>query len=335
MDLNGTWFILVAAMIVVYAVLDGFDLGVGALSLLSSDPEERRLHMAAIAPVWDGNEVWLLAGGGALFAAFPVVYATVFSAFYLAVVLLVFFLILRAVSIEFRGAVASPAWRRGWDLAFGVGSLGPAVLFGVAVGNVLRGLPIDASGAFTGSFLGLLNPYALLVGAVCLAMFTTHGAIYLAMKTGGTLGKRMARLAPRLWVAWVALYVVASVATLFVAPHLFAGVFREWAFWVLLPALIVSLVAVPIAVHAGRLGLAFAASSAAIATSTGLGGVSLWPWLVPSSTNVLYSLDAYNSASTPRTLTVMLVIVAIGVPLVAAYTVFIYRVFKGKAGAGY
>src|SRR3970282_2422759 len=155
MDLNTVWFLLIGVLIAGYAVLDGFDLGVGALSLFAHSREERDLHVAAIGPVWDGNEVWLLTGGGALFAAFPIVYATVFSGFSLALMLLLVALIARAVSIEFRDQVATPGWRRAWDVAFFLGSLLPALLLGVAVGNVVRGLPIEADGAYHGGLPGL------------------------------------------------------------------------------------------------------------------------------------------------------------------------------------
>src|SRR5512147_1077494 len=174
MDLNTVWFLLIGVLLTGYAILDGFDLGVGVLHLFARDEEERRLHINAIGPVWDGNEVWLLTGGGALFAAFPVVYATVFSGFYLALMLLLVALILRAVSMEFRSKVDSPGWKKVWDWAFGIGSLLPAILFGVAFGNVLRGIPINEQGLFTGSFLELLNPYAILIGLLSLALFTMH-----------------------------------------------------------------------------------------------------------------------------------------------------------------
>ncbi len=164
MDLNTIWFLLVAVLIIGYAILDGFDLGVGVLHLFTRNEEEKRINMNAIGPVWDGNEVWLLTGGGALFAAFPIVYATVFSGFYIALMLLLFALIFRAVSFEFRGKVESVKWKKTWDAAFGIGSLLPAVLFGVAVGNILRGIPIDGNGIFTGNFFTLLNPYSILVG---------------------------------------------------------------------------------------------------------------------------------------------------------------------------
>jgi cytochrome d ubiquinol oxidase subunit II len=174
MDLNSIWFWLIAVLIIGYAILDGFDFGVGVLSLFGRDEKERRIHFNAIGPVWDGNEVWLITGGGALFAAFPIVYATVFSGFYLALMLLLTALIFRAVSFEFRNKVESPGWRRAWDFAFGFGSLLPAVLFGIAVGNILRGVPIDASGNFLGTFLGLLNPYSIGVGLLSLVLLSCN-----------------------------------------------------------------------------------------------------------------------------------------------------------------
>lgn len=335
MDLNGIWFVLFGVLIVGYAILDGFDLGAGALSLLARTPGERKVHQDAIAPVWDGNEVWLLTGGGALFAAFPIVYATVFSAFYLALMLLLVFLILRAVSMEFRARAETDLGRRLWDLAFGVGSLGPALLFGVAVGNILRGLPLDEAGVFRGTFLGLLNPYALLVGAVSLAMMLTQGATYLAMKTDGAVQARSAAQVPVLWAAWVVLWLAATAATAFVAPHLLTGVFREPMTWLLLVLALAAFAWLPVAAKAGAWGRAFLASSTAIAATTGLAAMGLWPWLVPSSLDLRFSLDVYNAASTARTLTTMLVIALIGIPIVLAYTAFIYRVFRGKVSEGY
>ncbi|MCL5030614.1 MAG: cytochrome d ubiquinol oxidase subunit II, partial [Bacteroidetes bacterium] len=176
MDLNLTWFLLVGVLIIGYAILDGFDLGVGVIHLFTKDEIEKRIEMNAIGPVWDGNEVWLLTGGGALFAAFPIVYATVFSGFYIAFMLLLTALIFRAVSFEFRGKVNSSGWKKLWDLAFGLGSLLPSILFGVAIGNILRGIPINEQGNFTGSFIDLLNPYSILIGLLSLAMFIMHGA---------------------------------------------------------------------------------------------------------------------------------------------------------------
>ena len=337
--LQGTWFLLFGVLLIGYAILDGFDLGVGMLSLFERDPARRGQHMDVIAPVWDGNEVWLLTAGGALFAAFPPVYATVFSGFYLAFMLLLAALIFRAVSFEFRHKVDSPAWRSRWDWSFGLGSLVPALLYGVAVGNVLAGLPIarDASGGFLwqGSFLGLLNPYALLVGVTGLAMFLTHGALYLAFKADGVVAERSGRLAPRLWIAWVALWVLATMASVLVSPWLFAGMLGNPLFYLLLALALASMVAIPVWSRSGGHGKAFLASSTAIAAQTGLAGLSLFPRLVPSSIDLEgASMTIHNASSSVRTLTVMLVIAGVGMPIVIGYTAFIYRVFKGRISPG-
>ena len=338
MDLNTVWFLLIGVLIAGYAVLDGFDLGVGALSLFAHSREERDLHVAAIGPVWDGNEVWLLTGGGALFAAFPIVYATVFSGFYLALMLLLVALIARAVSIEFRGLVQSPAWTRAWDWAFGVGSLLPTILFGVAVGNVLRGVPIGAGPEFPwqGSFLGLLNPYSVLVGLTSCAFFVMHGAIYLRMKTEGELADRMGKIALGAFAAFLALYAAATAATVVVSPFLFQKTSNP-LFWALTALLAASLVATPVFTKAGRKALAFVASSAVIVFMILVAALSAYPALVPSSTSLANSLTIYNASSTPLTLYTMLVIALIGVPIMLGYTIFVYVVFKGKArpGEGY
>jgi len=334
MDLNTVWFFLVGVLITGYAILDGFDLGVGILHLFARNDHERRIHINAIAPVWDGNEVWLLTGGGALFAAFPPVYATAFSSFYLALVLLLLALIFRAVSMEFRGKVDSPGWRRWWDLAFGVGSLLPAILFGVAVGNVLRGLPLDSSGTFTGNFFGLLNPFSVLIGLVTLAMFTMQGAAYMTLKSEGELQQRMQGWVGRAWVGFVALYVVATISTWFVSRHLFEGMLGNPLFWLFFILLLAAMIYVPVASKAGKHLQAFLASSTTILCLNGIAGVSLYPRMLPSNTDLAYSLTAYNASSTPLTLKVMLIIALIGVPLVLGYTAFIYSVFKGKVVLG-
>ena len=329
MNLNVVWFLLVAVLIAGYAVLDGFDLGAGILHLFLRDETERRTVMNAVGPVWDGNEVWLLTGGGALFAAFPPVYATVFSGLYLALTLLLVALILRAVSFEFRGKVDAPGWRRSWDLAFGIGSALPALLFGVAVGNVLRGLAIDASGVTTTLF-GLLNPYALLIGVLGFAMFVLHGATYLALKTDGALRSRMATVAALAWVAFVALYLVATVASYFVSPFLFAGWFGNPLTWIFFVVLLAACATGPAAVRAGRFGRAWIASATATVCVIALAGVGLFPRLVPDRSDLAQSLTIYNASSSPHTLLVMLVIALVGMPFVIAYTAVIYRVFRGK-----
>ena len=330
MDLNTAWFLLVWVLLIGYAILDGFDLGVGVLHLFARDERERLIHMNAIGPVWDGNEVWLITGGGALFAAFPVVYATVFSSLYLALMLLLFALIFRAVSLEFRSQVDSPGWRRVWDWAFGLGSLVPALLLGVAMGNILRGLPIESDGAAHVPFLSLLNPYALLIGVLSLVMFVMHGAAFLAVKTEGDLQQHMARWASRMWTVFIVLLLVAFVATFFVSPFLFENVLGSPLFWIFLVLLLAAAAYVPVANRAEKLVSSFLASSITIAAMMGLTAVCLFPRMVPSSLDLASSLTAYNASSTPRTLTVMLVIALIGMPIVIAYTAYVYKVFAGK-----
>ena len=330
MDLNGTWFLLIWVLLAGYAVLDGFDLGVGVLHLFARNDRDRQINANAVGPVWDGNEVWLLTGVGALFAAFPSAYATVFSGFYLASMLLLLALIVRAVSLEFRSQVDSPGWRRVWDWAFGLGSLIAALLFGVAVGNILRGLPIEGDGSLNVPFLSLLNPYAILVGLISLAMFVMHGAAFLAMKTEGELQRRMARWTTGPWIALVVLYLAATVATFFVSPFLFEGALGDPLFWVFLLLTLVALILIPVATRAGRFLGAFLASSVTIVSMIGLAAVSLYPRLVPSTVDLASSLTIYNASSTPRTLTVMLIIALMGMPIVIGYTTYVYRVFKGK-----
>lgn len=334
MDLNTAWFVLLGVLLAGYAVLDGFDLGVGVLHPLGRTDRERRIQLNAIGPIWDGNEVWLLTAGGALFAAFPIVYATVFSGFYLALMLLVAALMFRAASFEFRGKVDSHGWRRFWDGAFTVGSVVPALLYGVAVGNVVRGLPIDATGTFTGSFLGLLNPYALLIGAVTLTLFTAHGATYLCLKTEREHLERLRRWALGGWVTFLGCYATATVWSLAALPHMFSGVSRQPVFWLFAILVAAGLVLTPIQLAVRRHGWAFAGSSVTIVAMIGVVATGLYPRLVPSSIDLSYSLTIYGASSTPRTLTAMLVIALIGMPLVLVYTAYVYRVFKGTVVLG-
>ncbi|OGU55369.1 MAG: cytochrome d ubiquinol oxidase subunit II [Ignavibacteria bacterium RBG_13_36_8] len=330
MDLNIIWFVLIAFLMTGYAILDGFDLGVGVLHLFTKDEKERRINLNAIGPVWDGNEVWLITGGGALFAAFPIVYATVFSGFYLALMLVLAALIFRAVSLEFRGKVDSPKWKRFWDWAFGLGSLLPAILFGVAVGNILRGVPINSGGTFTGNFFTLLNPYAILIGILSLILFTMHGTIYMGMKSHEAQRERMKKLVPKLWMAFVVLYLLTTLYSFFEANYLFANILSNPLFWILFVLLLAGVIYIPIAVNSDKFGRAFFSSSLTIASMMGLVGVGLFPRFVPSSTDLVYSLTIYNASSTPRTLETMLIIALIGMPFVIGYTAFIYKAFKGK-----
>jgi len=332
-DLNIAWFLLVGVLIIGYAILDGFDLGVGVLHLFTKNEDEKRININAIGPVWDGNEVWLLTAGGALFAAFPIVYATVFSGFYIAFMLLLTSLIFRAVSFEFRKYMDTPRSKKWWDLAFGLGSLIPALLYGVAIGNIMNGVPIelrDGKVVSSITFFGLLNPYCLLIGILSLVLFTMHGAIYMTLKCEGSQRERMVDWINKAWIVFVILYILATLATFFNAHYLFSGIISNPLFWIFFVILFASILYIPIAVYGRKFGLAFLSSSVMIALMILLVALSLFPRLVPSSIDLASSLTIYNASSTPRTLTAMLIIALIGMPIVIGYTIFIYRVFKGK-----
>jgi cytochrome d ubiquinol oxidase subunit II len=333
-DLNTIWFLLVGVLVIGYAVLDGFDLGVGMLHLFTTDETEKRKNFNAIGPVWDGNEVWLLTAGGALFAAFPVVYATVFSGFYIALMLLLAALIFRAISFEFRSKMETSAGKKIWDAAFGVSSFLIALLLSVAFGNILGGVPIDNTGTYRGTFLGLLNPYAVIIGLVGVTMLVMHGAIYMALKSDGAQSRRMAKWASGAWMAFIVLYVGATLATFFLAHYLFDGMLANPLFWVLFLLLLASVSVIPVALKSERFGRAFIASSLIITSIIGLSAVSLFPRLVPSNIDPANSLTIYNASSSPYTLQAMFIIALIGVPIVLGYTIFIYRMFKGKVVLG-
>ena len=330
MDLNTAWYLLIGVLLVGYALLDGFDLGVGVLHLFARDERERRISINAIGPVWDGNEVWLLAFGGAVFATFPPVYATVASSFYLAVMLFVFALIFRAVALEFRRQVDNDRWRKVWDGSFAGGSLLAAIIFGVATGNILRGLPIDADGAVNISFLALLNPYALLVGLLSLALFTMHGAAFLALITEGGLQQRMTKCMTGAWLGLVVLGLVATAATGFVSPFLLQGLAGKPLSWIIGALLLAAIVYLPIAARRGRALHAFAASAVTIGALISLTGISLFPRMVPSSLDLSNSLTIYNASSSGLTLKVALLVTLIAMPVVLIYTAYIYKVFMGK-----
>ena len=332
-DLPTIWFILVGVLLLGYAVLDGFDLGVGMLHfVVARDGAERRTLMRSIGPVWDGNEVWLLTMGGALFAAFPIVYATVFSGFYLALMLLLVALIGRAVALEFRGHVDSPRWQMTWDVVFSVASTLAALLLGVAVGNVAAGVPISASGDYEGGLFGLLNPMGLSVGLLSLALFATHGAIWLTTRTEGALLARARRAAaigwPLVGLAWL---VVTGLAW-FGEPHLRQNFDTPLA-WIAPALFVASLVGVAETVARGAGTAAFVASSLAIGGLVATLGASLYPSLLPDAAGGI-GLTVANAASSDLSLGVMLIIALIGMPLVLGYTALIYRRFWGPEPPG-
>jgi cytochrome bd ubiquinol oxidase subunit II len=325
-----TWFGLIAVLLAGYAILDGFDLGVGIWYLFTKGDERRRKLLRAIGPVWDGNEVWLLTGGGALFAAFPHVYATVFSGLYLALMLVLLALIFRAAAMEFRNGDECPKWRGAWDVGFALGSILPALLFGVALGNILRGLPLNRNMAYTGNFFTLLNPYALLIGVLGLVMLAQHGALYIALKTEGEQAELARGWARKSGYLFLVLLIAAMAVTFATQPLLIANYMDHALLWAV-PALVVLC-----AVFTHRLNEAARAAGAFVASALTVGlmmvmcGVGLFPNLVPALGDPAISLTVANASSSELTLKVMLILALIGVPIVLLYTVWVYRIFGGK-----
>lgn len=329
-DLNSIWFILVGTLFAGYAILDGFDLGVGALHLFVKSDHDRRILLNSIGPVWDGNEVWLVTGGGALFAAFPEVYATSFSGFYLAMMLLLVGLIFRAVAIDFRSKRENQTWRKFWDASFSGASVLASLLIGVALGNIAWGIPLNEAGEFIGSFVGLLHPYAILVGITTVSLFVMHGAIYLVMKTEGELHDRIRGWINRTIVVFIVCYVLTTMATLIFVPHMSENLKSSpWLFVVpLLNALAVA--NIPREIHHGRDFRAFLSSCASMAALLTLFGIGMYPNMILSKPTIANSLTIYNAASSEQTLGIMLIIAVLGMPLVIAYTASIYWIFRGK-----
>ncbi len=329
-DLHIVWFLLIGLLLTGYAILDGFDLGVGGLLLFTKGDTNRRILLNSIGPVWDGNEVWLVVGGGALFAAFPDVYATVFSGFYLPLMLLLAGLIFRAVAIEFRSKEPSPRWRSAWDTSFCVASILIALLMGVALGNIVLGVPVGADREYAGGFFNLLNPYALVVGITTVALFLMHGSIYLVMKTEGELQAEVKRWVKSTLIFFGVCYGALTIATFVFAPHM-ADKIRQQPWLFLLPlASLLAIANVPREMSHGREQRAFLFSCLSIAFLMSLFGLGMFPNMVPSTTNVAYNLTAFNAAASEATLTTMLSMALLGMPLVITYTITIYAVFRGK-----
>ncbi|HTG82532.1 MAG TPA: cytochrome d ubiquinol oxidase subunit II [Geobacteraceae bacterium] len=321
------WFVLWGVLWSVYFMLDGFVLGTGMLHYaLGKNDGEKRVLINTIGPVWDGNEVWLLTAGGATFAAYPTTYALMFSYLYTALLLLLFALIIRGVSYEFRGKVDSGAWRKGWDVAILLGNFIPALLFGVAFGNIFAGLPMDAAG-YHGSFLSLLNPYGLLTGVLFVMLFAVHGALYAAVKTRGELSARSAAMAARLWPVLLVVAVAFLGYTHF-ATKLYDNYFSN-PLLLIVPILAVSaLVGIRMFAWKGDHLKAFVASCLTIVLVVATGVIGLFPNLIPSSLDPGYSLTIFNSSSSPYTLKIMTVVALVFVPIVIAYKIWVYRIFR-------
>ena len=323
-NLQIIWFMVLGFLFAGYSVLDGFDLGIGSLlPFLSGGKNDDSVLFNSIGPVWDGNEVWLITAGGALFAAFPHAYATVFSGFYLPFMILLFALVFRAVSLEFWSL--DEKRKNIWRMTFTAGSLTASILYGVALGNVIAGIPIEENMEYAGGFINLLNPFSLTIGLLGLSAIMLQGSTYASLKTSGALSDRARGLSKKIWIAYAALVVVSMIlASIYVAES------RKPLVWALSSITVFSLIMNRVFINLGKDLASFITSSSSLLGLWAISGSILFPNLVRASNNPDYNLTIYNSSSGQLTLTVMLVIAAIGMPVVIAYSVYIYRVFKGK-----
>jgi cytochrome d ubiquinol oxidase subunit II len=328
--LETIWFVLWGVLWAVYFMLDGFDLGLGALApFLARSDTDKRVVYNSMGPFWDGNEVWLITAGGVTFAAFPTAYAVMFSALYTPLLLLLFPLIIRAVALEFRSKLDSEGWRKLWDVCHFLGSFVPALLLGVAFANIFRGIAIDAEGEFHGNLLTLLNPYGLLGGILFVLLFLVHGALWLAIKAEGNLEARAGRTAAGLWWIELAVAVVFLVATWF-ATNLYKNYLTYPALLILPLVTVVALLAIRAFIAKNAWWKAWLASCLTIVGATLFGVVGLYPNLLPSSLDPADSLTIFNAASSPLTLKIMLGVALTFVPIVIIYQIWSYYVFRGK-----
>jgi cytochrome d ubiquinol oxidase subunit II len=334
MLLQSVWFFLWGLLWAIFFMTDGFDLGIGTLyPFLGKSERDKHMMIHAMGPLWDGNEVWLVTAGGVTFAAFPLVYAVMFSSLYSALMLILFALILRGVSFEFRNKVDSPAWKKVWDICIFVGSFLPALLFGVAFANIFQGIPFDAEGVYQGTLLTLLNPYGLLGGVLFLCLFLVHGALWLAIRADGELAERAGRLAGKLWPVLTGVAVVFLVATYIFTP-LYDNYLAAPVLFLLPLIAVAALVGIRYFLMKKAFFMAWAASAATIVACTFFGVIGLFPNLFPSSLDAAYSLTAYNASSSPLTLKIMLIVVLLFIPVVLAYQVWAYKLFSVKVTDG-
>jgi cytochrome d ubiquinol oxidase subunit II len=319
------WFILIGVLFVGYSVLDGFDLGVGSLLpfLAGSDEKKTEVLMKSVGPVWDGNEVWLLTGGGALFAAFPHAYATVFSGFYLALMLVLVGLILRAVSIEF---YMNDEHKARWRITFFLGTLIPSILFGVALGNVVQGIPLDNKMEFTGNFFTLLRPFPLSLGLLGLFAILMQGVTYTILKTDSELNEKAYSLSGKIYYGYIIMFILAIIASFIFIPDKICNVLA----WIATAIFIISMVWLKLSLAAKKEMKAFIASSLAFISLWGITGAIHFPNLVRATGDSTLNITIKNASSSELTLTVMLIIAVIGMPIVIAYTAYAYKIFRGK-----
>ncbi len=329
MELQSIWFFLWGLLWAVFFITDGFDFGVGTLyPFLGKTDEDKRVMINSIGPVWDGNEVWLITAGGVTFAAFPQVYATMFSSLYTPLMLILFALIFRGVAFEFRGKIESAGWRKLWDTFIFIGSFVPALLFGVAFANIFQGIPFDSNGVYHGNTLKLLNPYGLLGGLLFVLLFLQHGANWLNMKTSGDLQKRSIAAAKKIWVLLVPVAVIFIAASWF-ATDLYANYLKAPVLFLVILLTVVAVFATRIFIAKNLFFMAWAASALTIIGATFFGIIGLFPRLFPSSINPDFSLTAFNASSSPLTLKIMLGVVLVFIPIVIGYQAWAYFLFRG------
>ena len=330
MVLQTIWFFLWGLLWAVFFMTDGFDLGIGTLyPFLGKTDQDKRIMINSLGPLWDGNEVWLITAGGVTFAAFPLVYSVMFSSLYSALMLILFALILRGVSFEFRGKINHPRWRKIWDTCIFVGSFVPALLFGVAFANIFQGIPIDHNGIYHGTLFTLLNPYGLLGGILFVLLFMIHGALWISIKSEGDLQERAVSTAKKLWPVLLGVAVVFLIASKF-STRLYDNYIKHPAFFIVLLMMVLALLSVRFFLVRKTFFKAWFASALTIVGATFFGVIGLYPNLFPSSLNPRYSLTAYNASSSPLTLKIMLIVVIIFIPVVIGYQIWAYNLFKGK-----
>ena len=331
LDLPFIWFGVFVILITAYAILDGFDLGVGIFHLFSKSDKERRLMLNSIGPVWDGNEVWLVTGGGALFAGFPIMYATLCSAFYIPIMVLLGGIIFRAVAIEFRSKRTASWWRWMWDVLFSFASFVIALGLGLVMGNLIEGIPLDENYEYVGTFSDLVTPYALMIGVFAVSIFSMHGLIYALMKTEGQLHDKLRDWINPSIILFICMYVVATATTLIYQEHM-ADMIRERPWFFLIALVNMGAIAmIPREITREKDGAAFLFSCFNIICLMTLYGVGTYPNVIRASNGPQeLSLTIWNSASSDKTLGILLLIAVIGVPMVIGYTTVVYTVFRGK-----
>jgi cytochrome bd ubiquinol oxidase subunit II len=325
------WFAIFVILLMGYAILDGFDLGVGLLHLFAKKDSERRVLLNSIGPVWDGNEVWLVTAAGSLLAGFPDMYATMMSSFYVPVMALLAGIILRAVAIEFRSKEKMAWWRWTWDIVFFIGSFMISFILGWVLGNLIRGIPLDEHKEFIGTFSDLIHPYVLLIGLMTVSLFMMHGAIYLLMKTEGELHDHLRPRATGSIIFFIIMYALTTMATMIFMPHMIEAFRQRPGFFIVAIINLLAVANIPREIQQGRDGRAFISSCVNIVCLLGLYAIGTYPNVIRAINQPdVLSLTVFNSSSSELTLKVLFLIAFIGIPLVLSYTIAIYYIFRGK-----